>query len=130
MKPGNSKVQNISNITDTGIYYSEMDSIEEEERKIKRYELMDGDIVLSCSVTSIKTGVFRKQKGIVIASSNVIVIRPNHRILSYYLRIFFDSPVGIALINSIQRGTTVVNINHVDIAEMEIPLLSMEELIE
>jgi type I restriction-modification system DNA methylase subunit len=127
VKPGNIKVLNISNITDTGIDYSEMDSIEEEERKIKRYELMDGDIVLSCRGTAIKTGVFRKQKGIVIASANVIVIRPNHRILSDYLRIFFESPVGIALIKSFQRGTTVVNINHMDIAEMEIPLLSMEE---
>ena len=127
VKPGNIKVLNISNITDTGIDYSDMDSIDEEERKIKRYELMDGDIVLSCRGTAFKTGVFRKQKGIVIASANVIVIRPNHRVLSDYLRIFFESPVGIALIKSFQRGTTVVNINHVDIAEMEIPLLSMEE---
>jgi len=127
VKPGNIKVLNISNITDNGIDYSDMDSIEEEERKIKRYELMDGDIVLSCRGTAIKTGVFRKQKNIVIASANVIVIRPNHRILSDYLRIFFESPVGIALIKSFQRGTTIVNINHTDIAEMEIPLLSMEE---
>ncbi|MFY9393713.1 MAG: restriction endonuclease subunit S, partial [Halanaerobiales bacterium] len=127
VKPGNIKVLNISNITDTGIDYSEMDSIEEEERKIKRYELMDGDIVLSCRGTAIKTGVFRRKKNIVIASANVIVIRPNHRILSDYLKIFFESPVGTALIKSFQRGTTIVNINPTDIAEMEIPLLSMEE---
>ncbi len=127
VRPGKIMVLNISNITDTGIDYSDMDSIDEEERKIKRYELMDGDIVLSCRGTAIKTGVFHKQKGIVIASANVIVIRPKHRILSDYLKIFFESPVGIALIKSFQRGTTIVNINHSDIAEMEIPLLSMDE---
>jgi restriction endonuclease S subunit len=31
--------------------------------------------------------------------------------------------VGIAMIKSFQRGTTIMNINHSDIAEMEIPLL-------
>ena len=90
---------------------------------------MDGDIVLSCRGTAIKTGVFRKQKRYCYCfqANRCIVIRPNHRILSDYLRIFFESPVGIALIKSFQRGTTVVNINHMDIAEMEIPFLSMEE---
>ena len=33
VKPGDIKVLNISNITDTGIDYSDMDSIEEEEQK-------------------------------------------------------------------------------------------------
>jgi hypothetical protein len=127
VKPGKIMVLNISNITDTGIDYSNMDSIDEEERKIKRYELIDGDIVLSCRGSAIKTGVYRKQKSIVIASANVIVIRPNNRVLSDYLKIFLESPVGIALIKSFQRGTTIVNINHTDIAEMEIPLLSIEE---
>jgi len=127
IKPGKILVLNISNITDTGIDYSNMDSIDEEERKIKRYELIDGDIVLSCRGSAIKTGVYRKQKGIVIASANVIVIRPNNRVLSDYLKIFFESPVGIALIKSFQRGTSIININHTDIMEMEIPLLSMEE---
>jgi hypothetical protein len=127
IKPGKILVLNISNITDTGIDYSNMESIDEEERKIKRYELIDGDIVLSCRGSAIKTGVYRKQKSIVIASANVIVIRPNNRVLSDYLKIFFESPVGIALIKSFQRGTTIVNINHTDIMEMEIPLLSIEE---
>lgn len=127
VKPGKIMILNISNITDTGIDYSNMDSIDEEERKIKRYELIDGDIVLSCRGSAIKTGVYRKQKSIVIASANVIVIRPNNRVLSDYLKIFLESPVGIALIKSFQRGTTIVNINHTDIMEMEIPLLSIEE---
>jgi restriction endonuclease S subunit len=128
VKPGKILVLNVSNIIDTDIDYSNMDSIDEEERKIKRYELIDGDIVLSCRGSVIKTAVYRnKQQGIVIASANIIVIRPNDRILSDYLKIFLESPVGIALVKSFQRGTTVVNINHTDIMEMEIPLLSMEE---
>jgi len=127
VKPGKILVLNISNITDAGINYSDMDNIDEEERKIKRYELIDGDIVISCRGSVIKTGVFRKQKNIVIASANVIVIRPNDKVSGEYLKIFFESPVGVALIKSFQRGTTIVNLNHADIMEMEIPLLSIEE---
>ena len=127
VKPGKILVLNISNINDTGIDYSDMDNIDEEERKIKRYELIDGDIVISCRGSVIKTGVFRKQKNIVIASANVIVIRPNEKVSGEYLKIFFESPVGVALIKSFQRGTTIVNLNHTDIMEMEIPLLSIEE---
>lgn len=128
VKPGKIMVLNISNITDAGIDYSNMDNVDEEERKIKRYELIDGDMVLSCRGSAIKAGVFQKQKNIVIASANVMVIRPDkQRVLSDYLKIFFESPVGMALIKSFQRGTTIVNINHTDIMEMEIPLLSIEE---
>ncbi|PKM79444.1 MAG: restriction endonuclease, partial [Firmicutes bacterium HGW-Firmicutes-13] len=128
VKPGKILVLNISNITDAGIDYSNMDNIDEEERKIKRYELIDGDMVLSCRGSAIKAGIFQKQKNIVIASANVMVIRPNNqRVLSDYLKIFFESPVGMALIKSFQRGTTIVNINHTDIMEMEIPILSFEE---
>jgi hypothetical protein len=127
IKPGKILVLNISNLTDTGINYSNMDSIAEEERKIKRYELIDGDVVLSCRGSAIKTGVYRKQESVVIASANVIVIRPKSKVLSDYLKIFFESPVGTALIKSFQRGTSIININHTDIKEMEIPLLSKEE---
>ena len=127
VKPGKILVLNISNITDAGIDYSDMDNVDEEERKIKRYELLDGDIVMTCRGSAIKTGVFRKQKNIVIASANVIVVRPNDEVLGEYLKIFFESPVGVALIKSFQRGTTIVNLNHTDIMEMEITLLSIEE---
>ncbi|WP_018704803.1 restriction endonuclease subunit S [Anaeromusa acidaminophila] len=127
VKPGKILVLNISNITDAGIDYESLDNVDEEERKIKRYELVNGDVVLSCRGSAIKTGVFRKQKNIVIASANVIVIRPNDKVMGEYLKIFFESPVGMAVIKSFQRGTTIVNINHTDIMEMEMPLLSIEE---
>ena len=64
---------------------------------------------------------------LLIASANVIVIRPNDKILGEYIKIFFESPIGMAIIKSFQRGTTIMNINYSDIMEMEIPLLSMDE---
>lgn len=124
---GNISVLNISNIENGEINYDSMDTIEEEERKIKRYELGSDDVLLSCRGTAIKSAVFKAQDKIIIASANVIVIRPKEKILGEYIKIFFESPIGMAIIKSFQRGTTIMNINHSDIMEMEIPLLSIDE---
>ncbi|WP_298836696.1 restriction endonuclease subunit S [Clostridium sp.] len=125
---GNISVVNISNIEDGEINYLNMDTIEEqEERKIKRYELMNNDVLLSCRGTAIKSAVFKSQDKLIIASANVIVIRPKEKILGEYIKIFFESPIGIAIIKSFQRGTTIMNINHSDIMEMEIPTVQLQK---
>jgi len=124
---GSISVLNISNIEDGEIDYRNMDTIDEEERKIKRYELYTGDVVLSCRGTAIKSAVFEAQDKTIIASANLIVIRPKEKVKGEYVKIFFESPIGLAIIKSFQRGTTIMNINHADIMEMEIPLLPLSK---
>jgi hypothetical protein len=129
---GNISILNISNIENGEIDYRDMDTIDEEERKIKRYELMTDDVVLSCRGTAVKSAVFTKQNKIIIASANLVVIRPKEKVKGEFIKIFFESPVGLAIIKSFQRGTTIMNINYADIMEMEIPLLPVakqEEII-
>lgn len=122
---GNISVLNISNIENGEIDYRNMDTIDEEERKIKRYELISGDVILSCRGTAIKSAVFESQDKIIIASANLVVIRPKKRVKGEFIKLFFESPVGLAIIKSFQRGTTIMNINYADIMEMEIPLVSI-----
>ena len=124
---GRISVLNISNIENGEINYSNLDTIEEEERKIKRYELSSGDVVLTCRGTAIKSAVFEEQDKTIIASANLIVVRPKEKIKGEYIKIFFESPIGLAIIKSFQRGTTIMNINHSDIMEMEIPLIPINE---
>ncbi|MCX6347762.1 MAG: restriction endonuclease subunit S, partial [Actinobacteria bacterium] len=124
---GSISVLNISNVENGEIDYKDMETIEEEERKIKRYELIDGDVVLACRGTAIKSAVFKTQNKTIIASANLIVIRPKEKVIGEYLKMFLESPVGLAIIKSFQRGTTIMNINYLDIMEMEIPLISMSE---
>lgn len=124
---GNIAVLNISNIENGELNYRDMGTIDEEERKIKRYELTDGDVVLSCRGTAIKSAVFAAQEKTVIASANLIVIRPQKKVKGEIIKIFFESPIGLAIIKSFQRGTTIMNINYADIMEMEIPLLPLEK---
>lgn len=127
---GKIAVLNISNIDNGEINYADMNSIDEEERKIKRYELADGDLVLTCRGTAIKAAVFRKQDKTVIASANIIVIRPKAQVLGDYIKLFFESPIGTTLIKSFQRGTTIMNINHTDIMELEISIIPMSQQLD
>lgn len=122
---GNISVLNISNIDNGEIGYQNMDTIDEEDRKVKRYELTTGDVVLSCRGTAIKSAVFETQDKTIIASANLIVIRPKEKVKGEFIKIFFESPIGLAIIKSFQRGTTIMNINYSDIMEMEIPLLEI-----
>jgi hypothetical protein len=124
---GSISVLNISNIENGEINYLYMETIEEEERKIKRYELLGGDVVLSCRGTAIKSAVFKTQTKTIIASANLIVIRPKDKVVGEYIKLFLESPIGMAIIKSFQRGTTIMNINHLDIMEMEIPLIPISE---
>lgn len=124
---GDIAVLNISNIDQGDIRYEDMDTIQDDPRKVKRYELLTGDVVLACRGTAIKSAVFAQRKGMTIASANIIVIRPTRELLPGYIHLFLESPVGQVLIQSIQRGMTVMNLNYTDIMEMEIPLLPMEK---
>ena len=127
LQPGKIKVLNISNMDEGELVFENMDTIQEEIRKVKRYQLEAGDILLTCRGTSNKVVLFPETEHVVIASANIIVLRIKEKIAPQYLKIFLDSPVGQLLIKSFQRGTTIMNINPNDIGEMEIPLLPMEK---
>ena len=119
---GNIGVINISDMTETGINYGSLGMIEDEERKISRYALEEGDVLITARGTVIKTAVFQKQSFTCITSANINVIRPTGTLRGAYLKLFLDSPVGGKLLKSLQRGSTVVNLNYKDLTELEIPV--------
>ncbi|MDI7817370.1 restriction endonuclease subunit S [Clostridioides difficile] len=125
---GNIGVVNISNIGEYDIDYDGLDHLDEEERKVSNYLLQEGDVLLPARGTAIRTAVFHKQPYPCIASSNVIVIRPDEtRLNSVYLKIFLDSPLGNKLISGAQQGMTVMNISYKDLNVLEIPMPTLEE---
>lgn len=120
-------VINISNINDYYIDYESLDYIDEEERKISNYLLKDGDVLLPARGTATRIAIFQEQNYPCIASSNLIVIRPNDKLLSgTYLKIFLDSSVGSKVLAGKQQGTVVINISYKDLKTLEIPVLSIE----
>ncbi|MBA1334237.1 MAG: hypothetical protein HPY66_1946 [Firmicutes bacterium] len=126
VKPGEFFVLNISNLEDGEVLLDSMDTIDEEERKLKRYELIEGDVVITCRGTVNKAAIFPRTSKKVIASANIIVIRLKKEVIPGYLKIFLESPVGARLVKSFQRGSTIMNINPGDIGEMEVPVPDLQ----
>lgn len=129
LRAGNIKVLNISNIEDGDVRLDHLETIDEEERKVKRYVLLPGDLVMACRGTVNKLAIFPEAESTVIASANIIVIRFRASVISGFAKIFLESPVGMTLIQSIQRGTTVMNLNPSDVGGIELPLLPLDEQI-
>lgn len=125
---GNIGLVNISNIGDYEIDYAGLDHLQEEERKVSNYLLQEGDVLLPARGTAIRTAVFHEQCYPCIASSNLIVIRPDPKMLdSTYLKIFLDSPIGNKIISGAQQGMTVMNISYKDLKVLEVPLPTLEK---
>lgn len=125
---GNVSVINISDITEHGINFKTLDTIQEDQSKISRYILEEGDVLITSRGTNVKVAVFNGPSDIIcIPSSNINVIRTNSKILiGSYLKLFLESEIGIKLLQSIQRGARVVNINYQDIKMLEVPIPSLE----
>lgn len=124
---GNIAVVNISDITDTGINYENLALIEEEERKVWRYALEDGDVLVTSRGTTIKVAVFERQSMICIPSANIIVIRVKDMLRGMCLKLFFESSVGMKMLQSLRRGSVVTNLNYRDIMGLEVPVLPIAE---
>ncbi|WP_069514458.1 MULTISPECIES: restriction endonuclease subunit S [Lysinibacillus] len=125
---GSIGVVNISNVGEYDIDYDSLDHFDEEERKIKNYLLKEGDVLIPARGTAIRTAIFQEQSYPCIASSNIIVIRPETKMLnSTYLKLFLDSPLGEKMISSVQQGSVIINISYKDLYALEIPLPSIEE---
>ncbi|MCR2807724.1 restriction endonuclease subunit S [Paenibacillus soyae] len=127
LKSGKIRVLNISNLEDGEVRLEGLELIDEEERKVKRYEVLPGDLVMTCRGTVIKLAIFPDSEEMVIASANIIVLRFKSKLLAQFVRIFLESPTGMAFIQSFQRGTTVMNLNPSDVGEIEIPTVSEEK---
>ena len=124
---GNIGLINISNVVGVHLDYAAIDCFQDEIRNVLKYELAEGDVLVTNRGTAIRAGVFEKQDKVCIPSANLTAIRPKEALNGKYLSIFIESPVGQTLLKSIQRGETILNINHKDLCELMIPLPSLEQ---
>lgn len=124
-------VINIADIIDNEIDYDRVSFVDDEQQKIIKYLLEDGDILISSRGTTIKVAMFKKQEKQYIPAVNFNAIRIHEsakaKIKSEYLKIFFASSIGQKLLASLQRGGVVMNINAKDLYSLNIPLLSLQE---
>lgn len=128
LKQGNIYVLNISNIEEGEIVWDHLETLRTEIRKVRRYELEEKDLVITCRGTLYKVGIIRQLPYYTIVSANLMVIRCHHEVVdSEYLKMFLESPVGKQMVQTFQRGTTVINLHPDDLAELPLFLPDRED---
>lgn len=109
---------NIDNLTDI-----ELNDV----KRIEKYKVNQGDMLLSCRGNSIKVAVVEEVPDNIIVSNNFIKITPNYNVNPYFIKAYFESPVGQYYLNSKQTGTTIKVLSASDLYDMPIPLLSIDK---
>ena len=91
------------------------------------YYLQDNDILLSVRGTIGKTALFKANNATMptVVNSNMIALRVNnaHQLLSEWLLLFLQSPVGQVLLQSNRGATAIASVNIKDIENIPIPMV-------
>ena len=128
---GRFAVLSVGNIGKYEIDYGAISRIDvEDEFRIQKYILCDGDILMTARGTEIRCAIFHWQRDEYIAAENLIIIRPDRNVInSVYLKLFFDSAIGQKMIASLvnDESTSSLLLNAVDIENMLIPMLNKKE---
>ena len=121
------QIINITNIVD-GIIDSNLTKIYPDTNKMDKYLLRDKDLLVSSKGTLSKFAVVEiKNDEKYIPSGNFTILRLNTNIVNpYYLKIFFESEKGTAIINSIKSGGILPAINISQFKEINIPVPSLD----
>ena len=112
-EPGEFAVINLSDMTSNGIAYDNLKTFSEERRKLLRFLLEDGDVLIASKGTVQKVAVFEDQgKREVVASSNITVL---------YIKFFLETEIGRAYLDYADKGKAVLNLSTADLLDIKIP---------
>ena len=96
-------------------------------KKYKKYMLQPNDVIISARGTKISIAVADdKENRDVIVTGNLIAIRCGEDLDPYYLKAFFESNNGTAMLRSAQTGGNIFAINPRQLQEMSIELMNPE----
>jgi len=96
-------------------------------RWLSLYLLQEGDIVVSGRGTAVKIAVVEKDMPKLIISGNLICIRVDRKLINpYFLKIYFESEVGQALLEAIHTGSVIMVLNPRNMEDILIPTIDIE----
>ena len=99
------------------------------EPSLEKYCLKNNNLLISKFGNPDKIAIARVQEGQkILANKNLYVIELDEtKVIPYYLKAFFESEQGIAVLRSITVGTSVPNIGVDKLKKVMIPIPSLEE---
>ena len=122
------KIVNIVNIID-GIIENNLTKIYLEDGKLNKYLLKNKDLLVTLKGAITRFSVVElKENERLIPSGNFTVLRLDTSIVNpYYLKMFFESSKGNAIINSIKSGGALPSINISQLKDIKVPVPPIEE---
>ena len=122
------KIVNIINIID-GIIENNLTKIYLEDGKLNKYLLKNKDLLVTLKGAITRFSVVElKENERLIPSGNFTVLRLDTSIINpYYLKMFFESSKGNAIINSIKSGGALPSINISQLKDIKVPVPPIEE---
>ena len=122
------KIVNIINIID-GIIENNLTKIYLEDGKLNKYLLKNKDLLVTLKGAITRFSVVElKENERLIPSGNFTVLRLDTSIVNpYYLKMFFESSKGNAIINSIKSGGALPSINISQLKDIKVPVPPIEE---
>ena len=118
----------LSNIQN-GIIEDNLPYLSHIDAKYEKYCLKDNDLILSKNGYPYKLAIAKVSKDHkILANGNLYIIELDQdRIDPYYLKAFFESEQGIAILKSITVGATIPNIGVDSLKKLMIPVPPMEQ---
>lgn len=120
-KSGEFALINLRDMTETGVDYSQLQTFSADRKTLLHFLLQEGDVLIASKGTVKKVAVFEKQDRDVVASSNITILRPTQKVYGQYIKLFLDSAAGEALLESVNKGKSVMNLSTQGILGIEIP---------
>ncbi|MBT2757870.1 N-6 DNA methylase [Mesobacillus foraminis] len=106
-----------------------LDNVEEiPVQNAARYMVQSRDIIIASRGTAFKVAIVPQLDVPLVLSNMFIRIRiMNQSYMPEYIKAFLESPVGVALIDGMQKGGTVKALTTSDIEDIEFPDITLKE---
>lgn len=118
-----------SNITDEGIDWKNLQSIDIDDSKLDKYVIHKNDIIMTTKSSKTKIAIVEEEpKSKTIVTGGMIIIRPDtKKINPIYLSMYLKSDLGQKSIMSIQRGSFIISISYSDVKRLFIPMQPIDK---
>lgn len=121
---------NIKEIENGRVNYDSALTFQHVKREwVGRYDIKPNDILVTSKGWSLKFAIVENEFKPSLISSNLTIIRVDQKKYNpYVLFEFFQSEIGMKMINGIHTGTTVKILNNSQLQSFEIPTFGIDEM--
>lgn len=122
---GEYQVIRITDLTEMGIDYTKLISVNPRQVDLSSYLVQKGDILLSIRGSTNKVELIEEEHDKLLVHANLVSLRVRAGYDEHFLKLYLKSSLGQILLTTLARGTTVKQISIQDLRLLPVPNLSL-----